>query len=176
MKKKYVMMGGLAFSESQDLAKLKKLAADGWLFDGINMYILAYRLVKGEPQAIDYAIDYQLNPDPDYFSIFKEAGWSHLLSLGEIHYFSAPEGTQPIYSEPATRLEQYQTLHDQFQKYSFIFTLILGLMIVITLWLHPTGLIQTLSGIVLFLTLIGWIFTTMPYFGYKYKLLKYKKN
>ncbi len=35
MKSKYVMIGGLAFSEEKDMKKLGNYASEGWLLDSI---------------------------------------------------------------------------------------------------------------------------------------------
>ena len=78
MNKKYVMVGGLAFSEEKDMDKLKKYAKEGWMLEGIA-FGLFYKFKKDEPKDIDYNLDYQSEADEEYFSIFLDAGWMRVF-------------------------------------------------------------------------------------------------
>ena len=120
MKNKYVMIEGLAFSEQSDMNKLSNYAKEGWLLDSIKGNML-YKLKKGEPQDIIYSVDYQYNADDEYFSLFKEAGWNHILtSQNSIHIFSAPTGTEPIYSDSDSEKSKYTTVIKSEKKGSII--------------------------------------------------------
>src|SRR5690625_4194842 len=106
MRYKYVMISGFAFGEKGDMKKLKKLAKEGWILDELTP--LFYKLKSGEPQNIDYSLDYQSDYDEEYFRIFHEAGWTHRATLAdEIHIFSAPEGTNPIYMNAIEQSDPY---------------------------------------------------------------------
>jgi len=49
-KKKYVMSGGLAFSENQDMEKLRKLSQKGWHVKKFSF--LGYTLEQGKQEGI----------------------------------------------------------------------------------------------------------------------------
>ncbi|HZG73628.1 MAG TPA: DUF2812 domain-containing protein, partial [Chondromyces sp.] len=100
---KYVSNNGLAFTEEKEMKKLADYAKQGWILEGFAG--LGYKLKKSEPQNIVYSLDYQQEADQEYFSYFETAGWSHVCSAGkEIHIFSAPAGTEPIYSDRETTI------------------------------------------------------------------------
>jgi len=106
---KYITSGGLAFTEQKDMARLSREAADGWLLE--SFAFLGYRLRKGEPQQIDYCIDYTQVSErdmPGYEEMFEAGGWKKVCSsTNYIHIFSAPKGTVPIYTDNDTYSEKY---------------------------------------------------------------------
>ncbi len=106
-KTKYIVSGGIAFSEKKDLKQLKKFAAQGWL---VKRYKgMGYELELGEPEIVDYSIDIrQLSPDEEdeYFAMFEFAGWEHVCSSYDTHLFKASVGTKPIYSDSKTKAEK----------------------------------------------------------------------
>ena len=54
-KTKYVVSGGIAFSEKKDLEVLKKFAAKGWIVKRYKR--MGYELEKQSPELVDYSID-----------------------------------------------------------------------------------------------------------------------
>ena len=129
MKKKYVPISGFAFGEKADFAKLERLARQGWILDGINMFF--YRLKKEEPQTIVYSLDYRSDCDDEYFAIFQAAVWTHRATLADTHIFSAPEGTTPLYLDAAEQSEQYLPIIRETAKgsaVSFLFLILLGIL------------------------------------------------
>ncbi|HCX65598.1 MAG TPA: DUF2812 domain-containing protein [Eubacteriaceae bacterium] len=172
-KKKYVVMGGFAFAEESDMKKLKRYAREGWILDGVSMPILSYRLLKGSPEDLEFSVDYQTEVDQDYFQLFESAGWKHVCSIsGEIHIFSAPEGTKPIYTDTSTELEKIETVQKDLKKAS-IYGLAVFLAIVLA------NLLLSFEGIVYYISIVialwALIFTWMPFIGYRIKIRKLKK-
>ncbi|MFW6264704.1 MAG: DUF2812 domain-containing protein [Bacillota bacterium] len=178
MKKyKYKMMGGFAFSEKSDMEKLKSLAKKGWILDGSTF--IWYRFKKGEPQDLDFAVDYHSEADDDYFAIFENAGWTHVLSVtDEIHIFLAPEGTKPIYTDPITESEKYKSSLKQLKKPSIIsvlFFIILNTFF--CFYILPTkGAWRYVFLVLAYFSFVAVIFTVMPYLGYLYHIRKLKKQ
>jgi len=174
---KYVMMGGYAFSEDSDMKKLKKFAKDGWVIDGVSLPILSYRLKKGEPQNLDFAIDYQSEVDDDYFLLFESAGWKHEATIGdEIHLFSAPEGTKPIYSDKTSEIDRLKTIGDKFKYPSLYSLILLAVMMVVNIFTPQDGMLHYGVTISTILVVIALIFTGMPYIGYQYRLRKLERH
>lgn len=106
-KTKYIVSGGIAFSEKKDLKILKKYAAKGWIAKRYKA--MGYELEKGEPEIIDYSIDVRrLAPEDEeeYFAMFEFAGWQHVCSSYDTHLFKAPVGTTPIYSDTTSKSEK----------------------------------------------------------------------
>lgn len=176
MKNKYILNGGIAFTEKKDLKKLNDYASKGWTLEKFAFGGVFYKLTKGENKDITYDIDFQLNPDDDYFKIFETAGWEHVTSVGnQIHYFSAAKGNKPIYSA-----NEEQDKYDDFTKslgkvalYSLISLIIVTILIEIT-----DKYIEFLSFPLLILALLiltVLIFCGMPFIMYKIKGLKKHK-
>lgn len=179
MKKiKYVPSGGLAFFEEKDMKKLSNYAKEGWILESFAG--IGYKLRKGEPRNIEYSLDYQKEVDDEYFTFFEEAGWSHVCSVGnEIHLFSAPTGTKPIYSDKPTTIEKYEREKKQMGKAALpFFTSTVVFMFFSSLskygWLSEnTGNFFELLGMV---SLIILIFPGLPYISYQFRLNKLRKE
>ena len=106
-KSKYIVSGGIAFSEKKDLKILKKYAAKGWIAKRYKG--MGYELEEGEPEIVDYSIDVRnLTPEDEeeYFAMFEFAGWQHVCSNYNTHLFKAPVGTTPIYSDTTSKSEK----------------------------------------------------------------------
>lgn len=164
--KKYVMMGGFAFSDNTDMKKLKKFAKKGWLLNGSKF--LWYRLEKGRPQDLDFTVDYREELDEDYLLTFEKSGWKHELSTANVHIFSAKEGTQPIYTDRESEIEKLKYQELTFKKPAMIASLLLFSFLVLEVLIIPvTGLVHFLLIMGITVLLIATVFTVMPYFGYK---------
>ncbi len=177
---KYVMSGGLAFDEEKDMKKLEQLAREGWIFD--RFAFMGYRLRKAEAKDIQYSLDYRKDADLDYFAYFKEAGWKHEgTAENYIHIFSAPPGTAPIYTDSDSLVEKYSSEKSRMGKGALIM-LVATLSIMAALWVisyfslfsHIEGTVNAIMSILFIFSLIGLVFTFMPYLGYVYKLNKLK--
>lgn len=177
MKKKYVMINGLAFNEESDMNKLKKYAKEGWILEAI-VAGLFYRLKKDKPRDIDYSLDYQSEADEEYFSLFLEASWTRVVSVAnEMHIFSAPEGTKPIYSDRESEIDKYARMKKQTGKgtvYSFIAMAILAFAVMGSVFIFkPIFIVLNLLFIASF---IAFVFNFMPYLAYAYRLKKLRKS
>lgn len=177
MKNKYVAIGGFAFTEESDMKKLSNYARKGWILDSIVGGFF-YKLRKGTPQNIIYTLDYQDNVDEEYFSIFKEAGWDLVVSIGnKMNIFSAPAGTKPIYSDVDTEIEKYKIMKEQ-TKRGTVYSLIIGILLIVSM------IISLITVKSIFLILVGlliidviiFIFNFMPYLAYKDKVNQLKEE
>ena len=104
--KKYMMSGGLAFSEQSDLKKLREKAAQGWNVKRFKF--MGYQLEKGAPEDVIFSIDYRdfkKGEEEEYFEMFEMAGWNHVSSNAGIHLFKALPGTKPIYSDKESSVD-----------------------------------------------------------------------
>jgi hypothetical protein len=85
-KTKYIMSGGTAFAEQEDLQKLSDYAKKGWLLD--RFAFLGYTLKKGEPQDLQYSLDFQENA-VNIFCFLKMLDGSTFVQRGMPCIFSA---------------------------------------------------------------------------------------
>lgn len=105
---KYVMSGGLAFSEKNDMEKLRRLSLKGWHVSDFKF--MGYILEKGKSMDYIYSVDYRsINEGEaeEYFDFFSSSGWTHIASEGDVHLFRALPGTKPIYSDRETLVEKH---------------------------------------------------------------------
>ena len=109
-KYKYITNLGLAFDEERTLRKLNSLAKEGWILDKLTLW-RGYRLRKGEPQELVYSMDYKKldeRSQKEYFEMFEMSGWKHICSYQFIHFFAAPHGNIPIYTEMDSHQHKYR--------------------------------------------------------------------
>lgn len=174
MKTKYVMNSGLAFSEKKDIIKLEKLAAEGWLLQEFAFAGFFYKLVKGPSQQLAYTMDFQSNPAADYYDIFSNAGWRHVTTWHkQVHVFSAPAGTAPIYSGNEIDEGKYTEITAKLgtgSVYMLAALIICAVLLNISQsqfeFMHfPLRIMTTVS-------VVGFIFCFMPYVAYKIKEIK----
>lgn len=174
---KYVSSGGTAFSENKDMRKLSNYAKKGWILESFAPF--GYKLRKGECKNIAYSLDYRKQADDDYFAYFEATGWSHVCSLGnQVHVFSAPAGTDPIYSDKLTTIEKYETEKKKVGKVALptmIITILLFFLGTVTSDWIPE-FIRNVSIILGFVSLIVLVFTGLPYIGFHFKTSKLRKG
>lgn len=175
---KYIPSMGLAFSEKKEMEKLGKQAKKGWLLEDFSF--LGYRLKKGEPADVTYALDYQKQPDDDYFDYFAAADWKHICSANEeIHIFQAPAGTEPIYSDPDTEMEKYQREKKTMGKVAFPALLAVLLSFLLAAVVQSFGWTDTWEAVFVLLGTVSFIvlvFSGMPYIAYQLRLLRWRKR
>ncbi len=101
---------GLAFDEERTLKKLNSLAKEGWILDKLTLW-RGYRLRRGEPQELVYSMDYKKldeRSQKEYFEMFEMSDWKHIYSYQNIHFFVAPHGNIPIYTEMDSHQHKYR--------------------------------------------------------------------
>lgn len=177
MKNKYVMMRGLAFSEKSDMEMLSSYAKKGWILEGISR-VSFYKLRQDKPQDIQYSLDYQDEATKEYFDLFTEAGWTHVVSIGNLmHIFSAPAGTKPIYTESTSEVEKYYGIRNKMKKGSIYSAIVLIALAVLSLisviFIKPIVIPVCL---LFFLSLFAFISSFMSYLTYGYQIKKLKEN
>lgn len=106
-KYKYILNMGLAFDEERVIKKLSRMAKEGWILK--KMTLFRYKLVKGQPKDIVYSMDNKEldKNDDEYFQLFENSGWQHMCSYDTFHFFSAPPGTVPLYTDKENYLNKY---------------------------------------------------------------------
>lgn len=178
MNKKYVINNGLAFNEESDMKKLGNYAKQGWVLEDIVAAGFLYKLKKDAPKDINYSMDYQEETTEEYFSMFSEAGWTLVVSLGnKMHIFSAPSGTKPIYSDCESEIDKYTSMKKKMGRgsiYSSIITFIFAILLVISaIIIRPIFLIIL---IIFIASIFPFVFNFLPYLVYNYKLKKMRKK
>ncbi len=140
---RYLWNWGLAFDETRLLKRLEELAEEGWFLECMTTF--RYRLRKGTPSRLRYAMDYrrlQAEEEAEYFAIFEEEGWEPVCSLQGFHFFSTASESVAIHTEQATKQEKYSG----FQRVCFLSMLGSGAGLMV-LWL--LGRIDALA-------ILGW--------------------
>ncbi|MEK5184712.1 DUF2812 domain-containing protein [Solibacillus sp. FSL W7-1324] len=167
---RYMMSGGLAFSELKDMEKLRKFSSEGWHVRKFSF--IGYTLEQGESADYIYSIDYRTldNDAEEYFELFKEAGWSLVDSAGDIHLFRAAPHTKPIYTDRDTTIEKYKNQKKPLKL--AMMALVPGTIISWVISLQTAGSIHTLFfGLALLLTVltIPLLWTALTSYGNQWK-------
>ncbi|WP_071394812.1 DUF2812 domain-containing protein [Bacillus tuaregi] len=152
--KKYMMSGGLAFSEDKDMEKLRQLSLKGWHVSDFKF--MGYTLEKGESSEYIYSIDYRsLKEDEkeEYFDFFEASGWGHIASQGDIHLFRAQPGTTPIYSDRDTTIDKYVNSNDSMKRLTIPIVIL-----TVLLWIGAMVSTGTFASVLLVIASILSIF------------------
>ncbi|GIO25229.1 DUF2812 domain-containing protein [Oceanobacillus sp. J11TS1] len=177
---KYIETHGVEVDDNdqKDLDMLSDYARKGWILE--EMHVLGYKLVKKEPQNLIYSVDIEENPDEEYFHIFEESGWKYICSSRHLHFFSALEGTTPIYTDEDSLVGKYKMMKDKYLEftkrmvYFYLLTIMIALFSEVIDW-FPT-LIGEICLVVGTVSLIALPFTFMPYLSYRKKYKGAIKN
>ncbi len=159
------------------MEKLKEYARQGWILEDIVGGFF-YKLRKDKSQDIIYNLDYQTEANEEYFTIFKEAGWSRIVSVENyMHIFSAQAGTKPIYSDCDSEIDKYTSIRNLTRKgtlYSLILAIaLIGLIVVSLVAIKPIFLI--IVGL-LIIDIFVFVFNFMPYLAYNSRIKQIKKD
>ena len=67
---------------------LQEMAAKGLHLRSVNMFN-RYTFVRGEPAQVSYCLDFvpSLNKDGDYYGLFLDAGWEHVIEFTGWQYW-----------------------------------------------------------------------------------------
>jgi hypothetical protein len=170
---------GLAFAEEYDLQRLSTWAAEGWRLAKIRGMWM--ELEQAPPEHAVFAIDYQANPDIEYFEMCATAGWHHVTSIDlQIHLFKAAPGTMAIFS-PADMTTKYERAARMFAKpalWSSVGLVVLLILVFGMMWpwlvtlSDATLMLAVTIGIGLLITVITTIsiFTGLPWLAYRLRL------
>lgn len=176
MEYKYIMNMGLAFDEDKAISKLEKLGMHGWILESFSHGGLFYKLRKSAPIEISYSIDYQKTASSEYFDLFKAAGWSHVVTAGnDIHIFSAPKGTTPIYSDKESEADKYMDTRSTLGKGLIVALISTILFTILTLVTDENMALNLTFFILLVLSVVITIPCLMTYIGFTHRIHKLKK-
>lgn len=140
---------------------------------------MGYKLRKEESQDLIYNIDYQVQPNEDYFEFFEGANWTHVCSSDHIHIFSAPEGTTPIYSDKESSLEKYTKVKNQMFKGVFgviTFATLFYFMIFLSGIGRLPEIIGSISSVLYGISILSLFCLTMMIISYKIKISKLRSG
>ena len=113
-KHKYKIGNGLAFDEAKDVKLLEEMAAQGYALQKISNWGF-YKFAAAEAEECAYSIDVSSLKVKDagfkqYVELFEAGGWTYVTSTDTIHYFKAPIGTTPIYTDSGSMAEKYERM------------------------------------------------------------------
>jgi len=109
----YEIGNGLAFSEDKDMRMCEEMAANGYMLEAVSWGF--YKFERSMPAELSYSVDLsQIKKDTEdfdeYLAIFEKAGWSYVCSVSTLHWFRAPKGTTPIYTESNSLALKYERM------------------------------------------------------------------
>ena len=167
-KTKYIISGGLAFSEERDMEKLRRSSLKGWHVRDFKF--MGYTLEKGESTDYIYSVDYRSlkEDEEEYFDFFASAGWSHITSQGDIHLFRAHPNTTPIYSDRDTSGVKYENLARS-MNYFAIPCILVTVLAWVGAMISSGTLHSIMSALAIIFTVIAFPTTLTVFANYKNK-------
>ena len=105
---------GYALAEEQDIQLLEGMAAYGYALVRFTNYGF-YKFEMAKPEECSYSLDYSdITPTGEdfgqYKAIFEAGGWQYVCSYHTDHWFRAPKGTTPIYTDKAGMEQKCATM------------------------------------------------------------------
>lgn len=167
MSKTHKMSTGLAFTPEKDLKMFSRMAAKGKRLDGFSGIGHGWTFTDAPPEDAIFDLTYEKDPSPDYFDMFRAAGWSSVVSMGDVHVFKAVPGTPPVHTSQESRREEIERQQKQFGRYSAI-TVSVWVFIFAVLWLM--GVKWGITFNVLLFAAIPVVYTVLPLLGYTHRL------
>jgi len=104
----------LAWQEEKEAKWLHDMSKKGWHL--IEIGIFYYVFQRGGQQDYTYRFDFKVlkkGDIEDYISIFEDAGWMYVGSLGSWHYFKteSEKDIEPeLYTDNRSKIEKYKRL------------------------------------------------------------------
>lgn len=161
-----MMSAGLAFEPEKDLALFAEHAARGKHLAGGAYLGHGWRFVDGEPEDVVFDLAQEHAPDADYLEYFRAAGWTHVLSVGDTHFFKAAPGTPPVHTGTESRREELLRERNRFIVFSLV---ALALFAGVSLGLRYADWNVWLEMALLFIALLPVVYTVLPLVGYWYR-------
>ena len=102
---------GLAFAERKDMEMCEDMAAMGYVLCSVSS-LGFYKFERAQPEELSYSVDYvQIKKNSEefnrYIEIFESGGWTYVCGCDKMHWFRAPRGTTPIYTDNADLAQKY---------------------------------------------------------------------
>ena len=157
------MSAGLAFEPEKDLATFAAMAAQGKRLAGTAKLGHGWRFVDSEPEDVVFDLTYENDPDTDYLEYFRAAGWTHVLTVADVHIFKARHGTPPVHTGGGTRRAELVRERNRFAIWSL---LALALFVAVGVAISRTDGNPWLEVALLIAALIPVVYTVMPLMGY----------
>lgn len=160
---------GLAFEPEKDLTRFAEMAAQGKHLAGTAKLGHGWRFAEGEPEDVVFDLAYESDPAADYLEYFRAAGWTHVLTAGDVHIFKAAPGTPPVHTSAETRREELLRERNRFLGYSLLALL---LFVGVGLGVRSVDWNPWLEMALLLAAFLPVVYTVMPLMGYWYRSRK----
>jgi hypothetical protein len=163
------MGSGLAVNPEKDLALFADMTRQGKHLNGVAKLGHGWSFRDGAPEDAVFDLAYEKDPSPDYFEIFQAAGWTPVLSLGDIHIVKAAPGTPPVHTGTESRREELQRNLDCYLRYAAV-TLVAFLLVGLTI--RTVSWNPSLEAALLVVSVIPVVYTEVPLISYWRRLRK----
>ena len=106
-KRKAVVRLFWAWNTEKETRWISEMAKKGWLLETVGFMV--YRFAKRQPEDLAYDLDFYIlrsAEKAEYFGLYRDAGWEHVTSFGNWHYFRSAAATaakRPVFSDTASR-------------------------------------------------------------------------
>lgn len=157
------MGSGLAVDPDKDLAMFADMARRGKHLNGIAKLGHGWRFSDGDPEDAVFDLTYERDPSPDYLDIFRTAGWTPVLSLGDAHIFKAAPGTAPVHTMGESKRDELSVNRNRYLRHSAIAVAVFAL---VALGLSAVSWPGWIVAILLVVAAVPVCYTVVPLIGY----------
>ena len=157
-KYKYRMGNGLAISPEKDMRMFAEMSAKGWHLEESSG--LCFRFAKGEPHRYIYALNMDEDTDETMYETYAQCGWTPVIKEKGMHIFRAEEGTPPIFSDTASKIEILEKERRKFGVLALVWNFV-TVILLIAGEMMDSWLLMILTMCSLTMT----VFTAFPFLG-----------
>src|SRR5699024_7905473 len=116
--------GGLAFSPERELQVFREMALKGEHLTGTAMAGHGWEFTPGEKEDVIFDMTTEPDADDHFFTMCKQAGWTHLLSVADTHIFTAAPGTVALQTDERLDPEILESQRTRYAKSCAVFIVI----------------------------------------------------
>ena len=161
--------GGLAFSPERELQVFREMALKGEHLTGTAMAGHGWEFTPGEKEDVIFDMTTEPDADDDFFTMCKQAGWTHVLSVADTHIFKAAPSTVALHTDEQLETEILENQRNRFAKAAAVSAVIF---IAVLLLIANVELYMVLEVAIIVASLLPVVYTWMPLLGFQTKLMK----
>lgn len=161
------LSGGMAFSQDRELETFSRMAARGKRLVGLGALGHGWNFEDAEPEQAVFDVAYESEPDSGYFELFDKAGWTPVLSHGNMHVFKAAPGTPPVHTTVESQRDELVALRNFFARYAVV---PVGVFVIVGVLTSIVDWNEWVEFGLLFVAFIPLVYAVMPLIAYTVKL------
>lgn len=164
---------GLAINPQRELRLFRKMALQGEHLTGTSYAGHGWEFTPGEKEDAIFDMTTEHDANEDFFTMCQQAGWNHVLTVGDTHIFKAAPGTVGLHTEDELTSEVLEKQRNSFAKTSVITAVIFAAVVVLIANVDWPNFLEVALCVI---TMIPLVYSVVPLIGYQTKVMKARRD